>query len=67
MECGKQIESTSFTHDEAVAGIWCLVWDLLIPKRCQETGEGSVCKDMEHQLHVTCDVKLRGMCFFSLV
>lgn len=41
MECGKQIEGISFTHDEAVAGIWCLDWDPLIPKGCQETGEGS--------------------------
>lgn len=38
MECGRQIESTSFTHDEAVAGIWCLVWHLLAPKGCQEIG-----------------------------
>lgn len=41
MECGKQIDNTS-THNEAVAGIWCLVWDPLIPKGRQGTGEGSV-------------------------
>lgn len=69
MECGKQIEGISFTHDEAVAGIWCLDWDPLIPKGCQETGEGSEqgYKDIEQQLHASCEVKLWEMCFFSLV